>query len=156
MSFLVSGILYVAAACPQYSKVLEFTWISTAQVQLHILGFATMILLGSIHEILPRVMGAELPFKKIVQVQFFCSMIGTVILVVSLVLAGMKQGHANFDPAAGKICLQISTVGLLLWLMGSLLLLINLLVMTLKWKVALVKTVITAINAPIESTEVKS
>ena len=155
LMFLVSALMLVAAACPQYSRVLEFTWFGPAQAQLHILGFATLILLGAIYEILPRVMGAELPFKKLVPVQFFLSIIGVVLLVIPLAIAGVKQGHAGFDPAAAKFWLRISTTGLLLLLLGSVVLVANVFVMTLKWKLGIIKTVIAAVTAPLETSEVK-
>ena len=154
--FLVSALMLGAAGCPEYSRTVEFTWFGPAQVQLQILGFATMILLGAIYEIIPRVMGTALPFGKLVNLQFFASMLGTLLLVISLAVAGVKQGKANFDPAAAKFWLQMSTGGIALLLLGSLALLLNLLVMTLKWKLGLVKTVIATVTAPLPNTEVKS
>jgi hypothetical protein len=50
----------------------------------------------------------------------------------------------------------LSTGGIALLLLGSLALLLNLLVMTLKWKLGLVKTVIATVTAPLPNTEVKS
>ena len=154
--FLISALMLVAGACPQSSQGLEFTWFGVAQAQLQILGFATMILLGAVHEILPRMMGAELPFKKFVPLQFFISILGVGLFVIPLAVAGVKQGGANFDPAAGKFWLMLSSGGLVLLLLGSLLLLVNLLVMTLKWKIALIRTVAAAVVAPLEKNEVES
>jgi cbb3-type cytochrome oxidase subunit 1 len=53
----------------------EFTWFGPAQVQLQILGFFAIVICGAIYELLPRVMGFELPFPKFVRVQhwFSCS-----------------------------------------------------------------------------------
>ena len=73
-----------------------------------------------------------------------------------LILAGVQQGHSGFEPNAGKFWLMLSTGGLVLLLLGSLLLLTNLFLMTLKWKIALVKTVAAAVVAPLEQSEVKS
>jgi cytochrome c oxidase cbb3-type subunit 1 len=154
--FLPSAVLLVAAACPQYSRALEFTWFGVAQAQLQILGFATIILLGAIYEIIPRVMDQPLPFKKSVPLQFFLSLFGVALFVIPLAIAGIQQGHANFDSAAGKFWLMLSTGGLVLLLLGSLLLLLNLFLLTLKWNVALVKTVAAAVVAPLETSEVKS
>ncbi len=154
--FLLSGLMLCVTGCPQISRVLEFTWFGQAQVQLQILGFATLILLGAIHDILPRVMGTELPFKKFVNAQFFLSIIGIVLFVVPLAVAGVKQGRAGYDPAAAKLWLMISTTGLLFLLLGALLLLVNVFAMTLKWKFGLVKTVYAAVTAPLETKEVKS
>ena len=51
---------------------------------------------------------------------------------------------------------MISTTGLLFLLLGSLLLAANIFVMTIKWKLALAKTVIAYIKSPLETSEVKS
>ena len=154
--FLVSGLMLMALNRPGHGKILEFTWFGQAQVQLQILGFAMMILAGAINEILPRMMGAELPFKKFPQLQYFLSLFGVLIFVVSLAVAGVWQGNAVYDPAAAKFPLMISTAGLLLLLLGSGLMLLNIFVMTIKWKIALAKTAFAAVTAPLESSEVKS
>lgn len=154
--FLASALLLAALGCPQFGSVMEFTWLGQAQVQLHILGFATVILLGAIYEILPRVMGTELPFKKFVNVQHFLNVFGVALLVIPLAIAGIKHGHAGYDPAPTKLWLMISTSGLLLLLVGSVLLLVNIFVMTIKWKIALAKSAFAAVTAPLEKTEVKS
>jgi len=154
--FLVSGLMLMALNRPGHGKILEFTWFGQAQVQLQILGFAMMILAGAINEILPRMMGAELPFKKFPQLQYFLSLFGVLIFVVSLAVAGVRQGNAVYDPAAAKFPLMISTAGLLLLLLGSGLMLLNIFVMTIKWKIALAKTAFAAVTAPLESSEVKS
>jgi cytochrome c oxidase cbb3-type subunit 1 len=154
--FIPSAILLILIACPQFSRVLEFTWVGVAQSQLHILGFAAFILLGAIHEIIPLVLGKPLPFKKFVPAQFFLTFLGVVLFVVPLVFAGIEQGHSNFAAGAGKFWLMLSTGGLLFLLLGSLLLLTNLFLLTLRWKIALVKTVAAAVVAPLETDEVKS
>ena len=148
--------LLAALGCPQFGGVMEFTWLGQAQVQLHILGFATVILIGAIYEILPRMMGTELPFKKFVNVQHFLNVFGVALLIIPLAIAGVKQGHAGYDPAAAKLWLMISTSGLLLLLVGSVLLLVNIFVMTIKWKIALAKSAFAAVTAPLPDSEVKS
>jgi cytochrome c oxidase cbb3-type subunit 1 len=62
LSFVVSGLLYISQFCPSYSQVLNFTWFNFGVTQWQLLGFAAMVLCGAIYEILPRVMGNELPF----------------------------------------------------------------------------------------------
>ena len=154
--FLISGLLVIVGACPESSRVLEFTWFGQAQVQLQILGFFGLIVLGAIHAILPEVTGTELPFKKFAPAQFFLSVFGLLLLVIPLAVAGVEQGHAGFDPAAAVMWLRITTAGLLLLLLGAVLLFVNIFVMTFKWKLGLAKTVIAAVNAPLENSEVKS
>jgi cytochrome c oxidase cbb3-type subunit 1 len=155
MMFLFSGLMLIAIGCPQFGHLVEYTWFGMAQSQLQILGCATMILLGAINYILPRVMGVELPFKKFVSAQFYLSALGVALWVLALAVAGILQGKAVYDPAAAKLPLMISTTGLLLLLLGALLLLLNVFVMTIKWKLGLGKALFAAVTAPLTTTEVK-
>ncbi|MDR3458820.1 MAG: cbb3-type cytochrome c oxidase subunit I [Verrucomicrobiae bacterium] len=154
--FLISALMLVVQACPKHGSVLEFTWFGQAQVQLQILGFVGLILCGAIHDILPQIMSTELPFKKFVQVQFWLSFAGLALYIIPLAVAGVMQGNAVYDPAAAKVPLMICTSGLMLLLAGAVLLLVNILVMTFKWKIALAKSAYAAVTAPLESSEVKS
>jgi cbb3-type cytochrome oxidase subunit 1 len=156
LMFLVSSVMLMALSCPKYGMDLELTWFGQAQVQLQIFGFAAMILIGAINYIFPLAMGRELPNRKFVPLQFFFTLGGTLIYVVSLALAGLKQHATGYDPAAAKVCLQFSTLGLTALLLGSLLLFINIMVMTVKWKLGLASMAIAAIKAPLETSEVKS
>ena len=163
MCFIASGILYVSAACPQYSRVLEFTWFGFAQTQLQLLGFSAMILFGAIYELLPQVMGKPLPLPKFAKLHFFITVAGVLLFVAPLVIAGIVQGEkladvnvafADANIAALKF-LRVSTTGLLLVLLGALLFAANIFVMTIQWKLGLVKTVIAYIKSPLETSEVK-
>jgi cytochrome c oxidase cbb3-type subunit 1 len=153
--FIVSTLLVMALACPSNGPVLDFTWLAQAQVQLQILGVAGMILLGAIYEIFPAVMGTELPFKGFVKAQHWLFLIGILVYVVSLAFAGWQQSKAGFTPESALPGLRISTLGLLLLLIGSVLLLVNVLIMTIRWKLGLAKMVISAVKAPLETSEVK-
>ena len=150
MAFILSGLMLVAQACPDHGRTIEFTWFGQAQTQLQILGFFTIVICGAIYDILPRVMGGELPFPKFVRLQHWLFMLGTVLLVGSLVFAGVKQGRAGYDPAAAIVGLRIATMGWMFFLLGSLLFAANIFVMTIKWKLALIKTVIAYIKSPLE------
>jgi cytochrome c oxidase cbb3-type subunit 1 len=162
--FFLSGLMLVAKGCPQYSRVLDFTWFGVAQTQLQLLGFAAMILFGAIYELLPRVMGRPLPLPKFVKLHFWLALIGVLLFVVSLAVAGVEQGEklANHNiafadaSAAALKFLRISTTGQLLILLGALLFAANLFVMTIQWKLGIVKSVIACIKAPLETAEVES
>ncbi len=47
---------------------------------------------GAIYHILPRAVGIEFRFPKLIRVQHWCAMIGIFIFVVSLVIGGVMQG----------------------------------------------------------------
>jgi hypothetical protein len=54
------------------------------------------------------------------------------------------------------IYLRVSLLGWLLLLLGSLMLAANIFLMMIRWKLGLVKTVLVAVQAPLETQEVKS
>lgn len=156
--FLISGPMMVASACPHFATLTQFTWFQNAQTNWQILGFFATIILGAAYDILPRVMGIALPFPKFVRFQHWAFIIGNLILLVSLVGAGFKQGANNYDLAVTLPFLRAATLGWLFLLLGSLMFAANIFVMSIKWKLALVKTVIIAVKAPLvtKTAEVKS
>jgi cytochrome c oxidase cbb3-type subunit 1 len=165
MDMLVLSILMLAAmACPQVSRVTEFTWFGPAQTQLQLLGFFAMIMFGAIYEVLPRVMGFELPFPKLARVQFWLCLLGVILWAGSLAVGGVEQGMKLKDASiafadsstAVLPFLRAGTTGLLLILLGALLFAANLFVMAFKWKLALLKAAMAAVKAPLETAKVKS
>ena len=163
-AFVLSGLMLIAEACPQISRVTDFTWFGPAQVQLQILGFFTIVMCGAIYELLPRVMGFGLPFPKFVRLQHWLFMLGIVLWAGSLAVGGVEQGMKLGNPqiafadstSVALIFLRAGTTGLLFLLLGSLLFAANIFVMTLKWKLALLKSAIAAVKAPLVTGEVKS
>jgi cytochrome c oxidase cbb3-type subunit I len=156
VAFLLSSLMLIASGCPHFSKIVEFTWFEQAQTQLQILGFIAIVICGAIYELLPRVMGFELPFQKFVRWQHWCFIAGVVLLLVSLAVGGIEQGLKNYSLESSLPFLRVSTMGLLFLLLGSLLFATNVFVMTFKWKFALIKSMIAYIKSPLETAEVKS
>jgi cytochrome c oxidase cbb3-type subunit 1 len=159
-AFVLSGLMLIAEACPQISRVTDFTWFGPAQVQLQILGFFTIVMSGAIYELLPRVMGFGLPFPKFVRLQHWLFMLGIVLWAGSLAVGGVEQGMKLGNPrtafadstAAALMFLRVGTTGLMFLLLGSLLFAANIFGMTLKWKLALLKSLLAAIKAPLATT----
>jgi cytochrome c oxidase cbb3-type subunit 1 len=157
VAFLLSTLMLISSGCPHFSKIVEFTWFGPAQTQLQILGFFAIVICGAIYELLPRVMGFELPFPKFVRYQHWVFIVGISFFVVPLAMSPIAQGLKQpFDFAGTLGFLRVSTLGLLFLLLGSLLFAANIFVMTFKWKLALIKSVITYIKSPLETAEVKS
>ncbi len=88
---------------------------------------------------------------------------GVVLYVMPLVIGGVEQGmklrDANIPFADANstalIFLRVSTTGQLLILLGALCLLLNIFVITMQWKLGLVKTLMTFVKSPLETSEVK-
>jgi cytochrome c oxidase cbb3-type subunit 1 len=118
---------------------------------------------GAAYEILPRAMGVALPFPKLVRLHFWIFVPGIALFVVPLFIAAVEQGRqwpdagvafADANHAALKY-LRISTAGQLLIFLGALLFASNLFVMAIRWKLALLKSLMAAIKAPLPDAEAK-
>jgi cytochrome c oxidase cbb3-type subunit 1 len=153
--FVLSGLLLIISACPYVNRFLEFTWFGFGLVQLQLLGFFAMVIFGAIYEILPRVMGTALPFPKFVRIHIWLCWAGLAFFILPLLVGGILQGNSGFNPQAALMMLRVSSLGLFLLILGSLLFVTNLLVLAFRWNLSLIKTVIAAIKAPLAEAEVK-
>jgi len=162
--FVLSAFMLMVTGCPHFGGTVDLTWYGQAQTFLQLFGFFAVVIFAGAYELLPRVMGFELPFPKFVRFQHWCFMVGALLLVIPLAIGGIEQGLKMNDPAVqfpdvvqGTLMyLRVSTLGLLLLLLGSLLFAANVFVMTLRWKLGLLKTIFAEINSPLETQEVKS
>ena len=164
VSFVLGSLLYLGNGCPQIGHLVQFTWYGVGQTQLTLLGFFVMVVLGGVYEILTSTSGLELPFPKLAKVHYYLAMLGVLLYAVPLVIGGVEQG-LRFQNGAVPFAdanavalhfLRISSTGQILLILGSLLFALNIFVMTIKWKIALVKSVWAAVNAPLPVTEVKA
>jgi len=163
VAFHISALLFLSFGCPFVSRIVEFTWLGQAQTLLQILGFFAIVIYGAVYAVMPCVMNSELTFPKFVRVQHWLFMLGLALLVLPLAIGGIEQGLKLRNPAipftdvvqAALPFLRVSTTGLLLLLLGSLLFAANIFAMTLKWKFALVKSFIVLMKTPLQDAEVK-
>jgi cytochrome c oxidase cbb3-type subunit 1 len=159
LSFVLSSLMLIAAACPRISRVTEFTWFGPAQTQLQLYGFFAMTMFGAIYYLLPRVVGFEWPFPKLARVHFWISSLGVALLVLPLAIGGMEQGLKLNNPNIGFMeamkatlpFLRVSTTGLMLLMFGNLLFALNLFGLAFVWEKALVKKIFGAVTAPLEN-----
>ena len=116
------------------SEITSFTWITPALTQLLLYGFVGMAMFGAIYHIVPQLTGTEYVCTKPLKIHFWLALTGTILLVGSLVLAGIKQGRLLNDPSVKfadvtqtvLMPFRMSTLGDLLILAGALTLLFNL------------------------------
>ncbi|HUE37558.1 MAG TPA: cbb3-type cytochrome c oxidase subunit I [Candidatus Acidoferrum sp.] len=164
VTFILSGIMLLCCGCPDFGRVVGLTWFVPAQACLQIFGFFSIVICGAVYELLPRVMGFELSFPKLARFQHWLFMAGVALLVVPLAIGGILQGLKMANPSVqfsdivqGTLpYLRISTLGLLLLLLGSLLFAANIFGMTARWTLALLKTSATAMKSAMQVQEVKS
>jgi cytochrome c oxidase cbb3-type subunit 1 len=164
VAFILSALMLIIEACPQISRVTEFTWFGAAQTQLQLYGFFAITMFGAIYYILPRAVGIGFACPKLIRVQHWCAMIGIVIFVVALAFGGVEQGMKLKD-SSGAFAdstktmlpfLRASTMGLLFMLLANLLFALNIFAMILAWKWSVAKAVFAAVTAPLEKPEVKA
>jgi cytochrome c oxidase cbb3-type subunit 1 len=164
VAFILSALLLVATSCPPIGRLTQFTWFGTAQTQLQLYGFFTITMFGAIYYILPRAVGIEFAFPKLIRVQHWCAMLGLVIFVVALAVGGVAQGLKLQDPnvafadstKAMLPFLRASTMGLVFMLLANLLFALNIFVMIMAWKWSLAKSVFAFVISPLAKTEVKA
>jgi cytochrome c oxidase cbb3-type subunit I len=164
VAFLLSTLMLVATACPHFSRLIQFTWFGAAQTQLQLYGFFTITMFGAIYYILPRAVGIEFAFPKLIRVQHWFAMLGLVIFVVALAAGGFEQGVKLNDPGiafadvtkAVLPFLRASTLGVLFLLVANLIFALNIFVMILAWNWSVTKTVFTFAISPLKKSEVKA
>lgn len=164
VAFILSALMLLCINCPDFGHIVGMTWYAPAQVYVQLFGFFSIVICAAVYESLPGVMGFELPYRKFVRLQHWFFMIGFAVLAVPLAIGGLLQGVKMADPSVpfssireGTLpYLRVSTLGLLLLLLGSLLFAANIFGMTARWKLTLLKSSFAAVNSPLETQEVES
>jgi len=133
-AFLLTGLLRTVTVPPEVSRVTQFTWFTPALGMLNSYGFFTMVVLGAAYYVVPKVMGRDFPFPKLVRAHFWAVAAGVLLLVAPLAVGGIIQGLKlqQADIAFNDVTkstlhfLRVSTMGDLLLAFGHLLFLLNL------------------------------
>lgn len=131
VSLVFAVLMKAVSSLPEISDITQFTYFTVAQSKLFLLGFASLVFLGAIYYILPRVTG--LPFGIASKLHFGLAFAGLLFTVIPLALGGVLQGvmladkDKNFMEVTAKslMAFRLSTVGDALILIGSLILLVN-------------------------------
>lgn len=122
------------------AEITQFTLVLPAQSQLFFYGVFSLVALGGLYYLLPRVLGVEWSSPKLIGAHFWLSVLGILLGVVALTLGGLKQGFAINALAAGQESpepllavmrqllpfLSTQTLGATVLLLGHLLFVINL------------------------------
>ncbi len=132
-ALLIAGLLAAGSSLPVVNDVTEFTLFTAALSQLWLYGVVAMTFFGALYYIVPRLTLVDWPRPALVGAHFWAALIGILVLVIAFAIGGVKQGQAM---NAGGTFLTIvkqnmpfigmSTLGILLILLGNVLLLLNL------------------------------
>jgi cytochrome c oxidase cbb3-type subunit I len=132
--YLLSGLVDLTLASPGIAVKSSLTLVGMGAKALVIHGFVSCVLLGSIYYILPRVLQVAWPAEGWIKTHFGLQAAGALLIFIGLTVGGMIQGAKLADPAVPFISIArgtapfvgISTLGVLLLLMGQLVFVANL------------------------------
>lgn len=133
LAYLVHGLVAALMSLPTVASVTNFTYAIVARNNLALHGFIGMVLFGCLYYIIPRLAQVNWPSESSIRVHFLCSVIGVALLSLGLgaggVLQGIKLANADvpfMDVVRGTVpFVGLSTMGVLLLLIGQLVFLTN-------------------------------
>jgi len=127
-SYLLVGIADAVFSLRSVARVTQFTYMQDALTALALIGSITLIFFAAIYYIAPRLCGRAWPSSALVRAHFAAAIIGFVVLVVALAVAGWVQGQAlnstaSFADIAARTrpWLLVATAAQALLLIGNLL-----------------------------------
>jgi len=130
----LAGVMRAAMAMLGISPSLNLTWFGSATTLLNYYGFFAMVIFAAVYVIMPRLLGLELPWPKLLRTHFWLASAGILLVVIPLALAGIFEAIALADPRTPFLSVmhstltffRVSTLGDLLLLLGHVVFLANL------------------------------
>lgn len=128
LMYTVASLQGSMEALRSINVITHFTHYTVAHAHLGMYAFLSFILFGAVYFIMPRLTNWEWPWRRLISLHFWLVSIGILIYVVSLTVAGWKQGVALLDAAMPFMdivkmtlpALQARTVGGALMTLGHL------------------------------------
>ena len=132
-AYFLGGLADAVTAFRDIAVVTQFTHIDAAQQQLALYGGFTLIIFGAIYYAVPRLSGQPWASTMLITCHRVPALLGVVLLVTSLALAGWMQGHDLLDPkisfaditAHTRNWLLIAVAAQALLLLGNLVFFVN-------------------------------
>ncbi|MEX2045145.1 MAG: cbb3-type cytochrome c oxidase subunit I [Opitutus sp.] len=142
IAYLLAGALAALTAFRGIAELFQFTFLTGALEMLGLHGAISMLFLGAIYYMLPRLTGRPWASAALVVGHRWLVMVGLALGIVALGIAGWIQGAALLDaglPMAGvfervRPVLLVATAAQVILLGASLLLLVNLLQSVCVWR----------------------
>lgn len=99
LAYLASSVQGSFEALRGVNTVTHFTHYTVGHAHLGMYAFIAMALFGGIYFIMPRVVGREWPWPRLILAHFWLSAAGIAIYFVALTVGGWLQGTAMLDAA---------------------------------------------------------
>ena len=92
-AYLLGGLGDALTAFRGVAVLTQFTHLATAQSQLALTGAFSLTIFGAIYFMVPRLTGQAWPSGSLIRGHFFAALLGTLILIGALAVAGWIQGQ---------------------------------------------------------------
>jgi cytochrome c oxidase cbb3-type subunit 1 len=139
-SFLLAQTMNILVAIRPLNEILYFTYFTTAQIQIALLGFFASVMFGAIYYIAPRLLGVEAACPRAMRSHLYLLIFGVLISGFAMAIGGIAQGIKlhNAETSFPKVIqttlpfLHFSTVGSLLIVLAGLNFIYNLLALAVR------------------------
>lgn len=133
VAYVLSGLLDALFAFRTIAVETQFTFLAQALEQLAFYGGISMMFFGAIYYMVPRLTGAAWSSASLAVGHRLLVMLGVLVLVITLAVAGWTQGAALLNPKVTiadifdrvRLALLIASAAQLVLLAANLLLLVN-------------------------------
>jgi cytochrome c oxidase cbb3-type subunit 1 len=133
LAYVLGGVADAFTSIRGFAVITQFTFFTQAQQQLALYGGISMLFFGALYFALPRLTGKAWNSGALVSGHAVLSVVGVLLLVVSLGGAGWVQGHELLNPAAKfsdialltRPWLLAATAAQAVLLLGNLILVVN-------------------------------
>jgi cytochrome c oxidase cbb3-type subunit 1 len=133
IAYLFGGLADALTSIRSFAAITQFTYFTQAQQQLALYGGVSMLFFGALYFALPRLSGKAWASSALIGGHATTSILGVLLLVVSLGAAGWIQGHALLSPTvtftdialATRPWLLVATAANAILLVGNLMLVVN-------------------------------
>ncbi len=161
--FQLAGLMRIVLSLPVLGHITSFTWFAAAQIQLQSFGFFSMVMLGAVYFIFPRLMGTGLSCTKAPLRHFWLAAVGCLLVALPWALGGVAQGLKLADASIPFMVishstlsfLRVSSLGEVLILVCNLMFAMNLLMTTTRCASTFFLPAFLAITAQTPKAEVK-
>jgi cytochrome c oxidase cbb3-type subunit I len=97
MIFGLAGIWNALCSFRSINWVLQFTWAQPARIYLVLIGFVSLVCFGAIYYILPRLVGRDWVYTRVIRLHFWVTIVGLGLVAFTLTIAGVLQGLGLMD-----------------------------------------------------------
>jgi cytochrome c oxidase cbb3-type subunit 1 len=98
-AWVVVSLLWILTSLRSVDRITHFTQVGVGETHLVIYAFYTMVIMGSMYYIIPRLVGGEWLSPNFIIIHFFGAAYGIGLLAFLLIAGGISQGIAWADPA---------------------------------------------------------